>query len=88
MKKNLSPKSRDTVLKKKKLTVSLSFLGADLHGREADGDDKVCTPVDEDRHGHGGGARALGEQLRRDHPGDGSRAHRKEHNVEEGGHNR
>ena len=56
-----------------------------LHGWETNGHQEVCTPVDQNRHRHGCRPGALGEQLRRDHPGYGAGAHGEEHNVEEGG---
>ena len=39
-----------------------------LHGGEADGDEEVGTPVDQDGDGHGGRPWALAEQLGRNHP--------------------
>ena len=43
-----------------------------LHGGEAQTDDEVGGPVDDDGHTHGGRSRTLREQLSRDHPRDGT----------------
>ena len=45
---------------------------------------EVGEPVDEHGDGEGGRAWPLGEQLGDDQPGDRSRTHGEEHDVEEG----
>lgn len=61
---------------------------AHLHAGEADADEEVGHPVDEHRDGHRRRPRSLREQLGRDHPRDGARAHREEDHEAEGGHHR
>lgn len=56
-----------------------------LHGGESNANKEVSAPIDKNSHAHGSWTWALGKELRRDHPGNGTRSNGKEDDVEEGG---
>lgn len=43
-----------------------------LHTGKSDSNQEIREPIHEHSDGHGGGSRALGEELRGDHPRDGA----------------